>query len=103
MNLFPEPLEKFVEAHTKQPNDILNELQRETFARIYMPQMLSGHVQGRFLSMISKLIRPKNILEIGTFTGYSAICLSEGLQEGGTLYTIDVNEELSSMVKKYFE
>jgi len=65
--------------------------------------MVSGHVQGRFLSMMSKLVRPKNVLEIGTFTGYSAICLSEGLEEGGTVYTIDVNEELQNFVKSFFE
>src|SRR6266446_4700847 len=103
MHFFPESLEQFTVAHTKQASEVLQELERETFARIYMPQMLSGHVQGRFLSMISKMVQPKNILEIGTFTGYSAICLSEGLLEAGTLYTIDVNAELETMARKYFE
>jgi len=102
MNLIPESLERFTESHTKLPNEVLQELERETFTKIYMPQMLSGHVQGRFLSMISKLIQPKNVLEIGTFTGYSAICMSEGLQEDGMVYTIDVNEELENMVRKFF-
>ena len=103
MNLLPESLELFTENHTKAPDEVLQELERETFAKIYMPQMLSGHLQGRFLSMISKILQPKNILEIGTFTGYSAICMSEWLQEGGTLFTIDVNAELETMARKYFE
>jgi predicted O-methyltransferase YrrM len=103
MHFFHEELEQYTVAHTKQASEVLQELERETFARIYMPQMLSGHLQGRFLSMISKMVQPKNILEIGTFTGYSAICMSEGLQEGGTLFTIDVNAELETMARKYFE
>jgi predicted O-methyltransferase YrrM len=68
-----------------------------------MPRMLSGHLQGRFLAMMSQMIQPKSILEIGTYTGYSAICLAEGLQQGGTLHTIDINEELETLVRKYFE
>jgi len=103
MHFFPENLEQYTIAHTKPASEILQELERETYARIYMPQMVSGHLQGRFLSMISRIVQPKNILEIGTFTGYSAICLSEGLQEGGTLFTIDVNAELETMVRKYFD
>ncbi|MFI5134730.1 MAG: O-methyltransferase [Chitinophagales bacterium] len=103
MHFFPEELERFVEAHTKQPEKNLQDLERETFAKIYMPQMLSGHVQGRFLSIISKILQPKNILEIGTFTGYSAICLSEGLQDGGTVFTLDVNAELEMMVRSFIE
>jgi predicted O-methyltransferase YrrM len=103
MHFFPEDLEQYAIAHTKQSSSALQELERETNARIYMPQMLSGQLQGRFLSMISKMVQPKNILEIGTFTGYSAICLSEGLQDGGTLATIDVNPELETMTRKYFE
>src|SRR5438045_3755507 len=103
MHFFPEDLERYAVAHTKQASGVLQELERETNARIYMPQMISGQLQGRFLSMISKMVQPKNILEIGTFTGYSAICLSEGLQDGGILYTIDVNPELETMARKYFE
>ena len=103
MIFFPESLDKFVTTHTKQPGEVLQDLERETFAKIHMPQMLSGHVQGRFLSMMSKLVKPKNVLEIGTFTGYSAICLSEGLDEGGTVYTMDVNEELENMVRTFFD
>ena len=103
MHFFPEAIEKYVEAHTKWPDAVLQELERETYAKIYMPQMVSGHVQGRFLSMISKLIQPMHVLEIGTFTGYSALCLSEGLKQGGTVYTMDVNEELETMVRSFID
>lgn len=103
MHFFSEALERYAEEHTTAESGVLKELNRETNAHILMPQMLSGHVQGQFIRMISMLLRPKNILEIGTFTGYSAICLQEGLQPGGTLYTIDVNEELKEMVDRYFD
>lgn len=103
MHFFPEALEQYAINHTKAPGKILQELERETYARIYMPQMVSGHLQGRFLSMISTLVNPEYVLDIGTFTGYSALCLSEGLRAGGTLFTIDVNEELEKMVRAYFE
>lgn len=103
MHFFPEKLEQYATGHTKPASEVLNSLERETYARIYMPQMVSGHLQGRFLSMVSKMLNPGNILEIGTFTGYSAICLSEGLKDGGTMYTIDINEELEVLAKKYFE
>ncbi len=103
MHFFPESLERYVEEHTTTESELLRQLNRETQARIYMPQMLSGHLQGQLLRMISLLVRPKNILEIGTFTGYSAICMSEGLQEDGILYTIDINEELKEMAERYFE
>jgi predicted O-methyltransferase YrrM len=103
MHFFPEVIEKYVEAHTKQPSPVLQELERETYAKIHMPQMVSGHVQGRFLSMISKLMQPMQVLEIGTFTGYSALCLAEGLKPGGIVYTIDVNEELETMVRSFIE
>ena len=103
MHFFPEELERFVEAHTKSPSDVLKELDRETQAKVYMPQMLSGHVQGRFLSLVSKMVQPKYVLDIGTFTGYSALCMSEGLQPGGQVITMDVNAELESMVRYFFE
>ena len=103
MHFFPEQIEQYAVDHTKPASDVLQLLERETYAHIYMPQMVSGHLQGQFLKMISLLVKPLNILEIGTFTGYSAICLSEGLQDGGTLYTIDVNEELESMARRHFE
>jgi len=100
---FPPEIEKYVKEHTKASSKALQELERETYARIYMPQMTSGQVQGQFLKMISQLVKPKYVLDIGTFTGYSAICLSEGLQEGGTLFTMDVNAELESMVRAHLE
>jgi predicted O-methyltransferase YrrM len=103
MHFFPESLERYVEEHTTTESELLRQLNRETQVRIYMPQMLSGHLQGQLLRIISLLVRPKNILEIGTFTGYSAICMSEGLQEDGILYTIDINEELKEMAERYFE
>ena len=103
MEFLPEKIEQYACNHTQEENIILAELNRETWAKVLIPRMLSGHLQGRALSMFSKMIRPKCILEIGTYTGYSAICLSEGLQEGGKLHTIDINEELKSMSSNYFE
>lgn len=103
MEFLPEALEQYVGQHTTPENDTLQQLNRETNAKVMMPRMISGHLQGRFLAMMSKMINPKTILEIGTYTGYSGICLAEGLQEGGTLHTIDINEELEEMVRGYFE
>ncbi len=102
MDFLPDDLEKYVEDHTSIESELLKKITRDTHAKVLMPRMLSGHVQGRFLSMMSQLIQPKNILEIGTYTGYSAICLAEGLREDGKLVTIDVNEELESRVRNYF-
>lgn len=103
MEFLPEKIEQYACNHTQEENIVLAELNRETWAKVLIPRMLSGHLQGRALSMFSKMIKPKFILEIGTYTGYSAICLSEGLQEGGKLHTIDINEELKSMSSSYFE
>lgn len=103
MEFLPEKLEQYVEQHTTAESELLQRLNRETHANVMMPRMLSGHVQGRVLSMLSHMIKPKNILEIGTYTGYSAICLAEGLAKEGKLYTIDINEELEEMVRGYFE
>lgn len=103
MDFLPDDLQKYVEDHTSTESELLKKITRDTHAKVLMPRMLSGHVQGRFLSMISHLIKPKNILEIGTYTGYSAICLAEGLQSEGKLVTIDVNEELESRVRNYFQ
>jgi len=102
MDFLPDNLEKYVADHTSTESALLKKLTRDTQAKILMPRMLSGHVQGRYLSMLSHLIRPDNILEVGTYTGYSAICLAEGLQPKGKLVTIDVNEELESRVRNYF-
>ncbi len=96
-------IEQYIEAHTSGENTLLERINRETHLEVMRPRMLSGHVQGRLLSMFSKMISPKNILEIGTYTGYSAICMAEGLAKGGQLTTIDVNEELEDRVRDYFE
>lgn len=103
MDFLGGKLEEYVAAHSTQENDVLKALNRETNAKVMMPQMLSGHIQGRILSMISHMIMPKVILEIGTFTGYSGICLAEGLAENGKLISIDINEELEDMVRNYWE
>ena len=89
--------------HSSPQTDVLYELERETYLRTLAPQMLSGHLQGLVLSMISKMIRPERILELGTFTGYSAICLAQGLSSNGLLHTIEVNEELQFIIQKYIE
>jgi predicted O-methyltransferase YrrM len=93
----------YIEEHTSEPVEILDKIERETNLRSVFPRMISGKIQGRFLAMISRMIRPKFILEIGTFTGYSAICLSEGLTKGGQLHTIEINEELKEMNDENFK
>ncbi|CAM1342685.1 O-methyltransferase [Tenacibaculum amylolyticum] len=103
MHFLPESIDNYVVQHSQQEPELLKELNRETWQKVLNPRMLSGPFQGRVLSMISKLIAPKSILEIGTYTGYSALCLAEGLQEDGILYTIDKNEELEELQSKYFE
>ena len=103
MDFLPEKIDNYVVNHTEDEPQLLQELSHETWQKVMVPRMLSGHFQGRVLSMISKLIHPKNILEIGTYTGYSALCLAEGIQQGGTLHTIDKNEELTDFQKKYFD
>ncbi|MBL0316211.1 MAG: class I SAM-dependent methyltransferase [Flavobacteriales bacterium] len=102
MNFLPEEIELYVENHTKPESELLSKLNHETWQKVINPRMLSGHLQGRVLSMLSKMIRPKNILEIGTYTGYSALCLAEGLTEDGVLVTIDINDELQWIQDKYF-
>jgi caffeoyl-CoA O-methyltransferase len=93
----------YAEQHTTPESDLLKQINRHTHANVMMPRMLSGHMQGRILSMLSHMIKPTCILEIGTYTGYSAICLAEGLAPEGKLITIDINEELEDTVRKYFE
>lgn len=102
MSMMPQELEKYLEIHTSAVNEFLVQLRRETYQKTTQPHMLSGDYQGQFLSLISKMIQPKTILEIGTFTGYSALCLAEGLQKDGKIITIDRNEELMYLPKKYF-
>ena len=100
---FIDPLlDKYVCEHTANESDLLKKINRETHLEVLQPRMLSGHFQGRVLSMFSKMIRPERILEIGTYTGYSAICLAEGLTPKGKLVTIDINEELAARVRGYF-
>ncbi|MBK7149067.1 MAG: class I SAM-dependent methyltransferase [Bacteroidetes bacterium] len=103
MHLLTEEIERYIEAQSSPQDEVLAQLTRETHLKVQMPQMLSGNIQGQFLSMISHLCAPKRILEIGTFTGYSAICLAQGLTPDGKLITIDINEELKPMCDKYFE
>ena len=102
-HFIPEELETYVTDHSENEPELLRQLSRETHQKILQPRMLSGHYQGRLLSLLSKLVKPKNILEIGTYTGYSALCLAEGMQPSGELHTIDVNEELFDFQRKYFD
>lgn len=103
MDILPDKINDYVEKHSQVEPELLQKLNRETWQKMIAPRMLSGHFQGRVLSMLSKLIQPKNILEIGTYTGYSALCLAEGMQENGELHTIDINEELVDFQRKYFD
>lgn len=103
MKFLPEEIENYAAVFSAQEDEVLKELNRETHLKILLPQMLSGHIQGNFLKMMSYMIQPKRILEIGTYTGYSAICFAKGLQKNGLLYTIDINAELEDMCRKYFE
>lgn len=95
-------LERYAECHSSPEPELLAKLNRETHLRTHMPQMLSGNLQGAFLRMISQMISPGKILEVGTFTGYSAICLASGLREGGILHTLEVNPEMEIFAEKYF-
>lgn len=103
MDFLPEHLQQYIEQNTEPENDLLRKINRETHLNVLKPRMLSGHLQGRVLSMLSHMIAPTTILEIGTYTGYSALCLAEGMKADGKLITIDVNEELEDQVKSYFE
>ncbi|WP_417290269.1 O-methyltransferase [Corallibacter sp.] len=103
MHFLSDELDNYVVAHSENEPELLQQLTRETYQKILQPRMLSGHYQGRVLSIISKLINPKNILEIGTYTGYSALCLAEGMQRDGELHTIDINEELVDFQRSYFD
>ena len=103
MELINEDLQRYAEQHSTAESELLRRINRDTHAHVMMPRMLSGHLQGRALAMISNILRPERILEIGTYTGYSAICMAEGLQDEGKLVTIDINEELEQKVRKYFD
>ena len=103
MHFISQELEEYIEKHSQNEPELLAQLNKETYQKILLPRMLSGHFQGRVLSMLSKLIRPTNVLEIGTYTGYASLCLCEGLQENGQLHTIDIKEELVDFQRKYFD
>lgn len=103
MHFISEELEDYIEKHSQAEPPLLAQLNKETYQKVLLPRMLSGHFQGRVLSMLSKLIRPKNILEIGTYTGYATLCLCEGMQKDGQLHTIDIKEELVDFQRKYFD
>lgn len=94
-------LENYITGHTSAEPELLQRLNRETHVKILFPRMMSGHLQGKFLEMISWMVRPERVLEIGTYTGYSAICLSAGLTENGSLHTIEINPELEDFILKY--
>ncbi|MEM9391126.1 MAG: O-methyltransferase [Bacteroidota bacterium] len=102
MEFINEDIQRYAEAHSEQEPVLLSKINRDTHANVIMPRMLSGHIQGRILSMFSNMIRPSAILEIGTYTGYSALCMAEGLTENGQLITIDINEELEEKVRFFF-
>ena len=101
MEFLPKKIDDYCETHTTDDSAILHALVRDTHTKTLAPRMLSGHLQGRFLSLISKLMKPKRILEIGTFTGYSALCFTEGLAEDGLLYALEANDELAYLIEKY--
>jgi predicted O-methyltransferase YrrM len=102
MHFISEKIDEYVVKHSENEPQLLKALTRETYQKVLQPRMISGHYQGRVLSIISKLIRPNVILEIGTYTGYSALCLAEGLDPDGVLHTIDINEELVDFQRRYF-
>ena len=102
MHFLPENIDQYAHQFTQKESDLLAKLNRDTQIKMINPRMLSGHLQGRFLSFVSHLKQPKNILEIGTYTGYSALCLAEGLQKDGQLITIDINEEIAHFAQGFF-
>ena len=103
MEFIAPEIDEYCGEHTSPENELLSKLNRETHAKVLQARMLSGHLQGRFLAILSQMIQPNNILEIGTYTGYSALCLAEGLTENGKLITLDVNEELETFVRNFFQ
>lgn len=103
MDITNPAIQAYSEDHTSPESELLKKINRDTHVNVMMPRMLSGHMQGRILSMISCMIRPTVILEIGTYTGYSALCMAEGLKPDGKLITLDINEELESRVRNYFK
>jgi predicted O-methyltransferase YrrM len=103
MEFISPELLKYCEQHTTEEDPLLKWITRETHAKVLMPRMISGHLQGKTLELFVKLLKPKTILEIGTYTGYSGICMARGLDEAGKLITLDINDELETMVRNFFE
>jgi caffeoyl-CoA O-methyltransferase len=103
VEILPELLQQYLDSHTDAEPELLKVINRETYLKVLKPHMLSGHYQGRLLSMLSKLMQPKCILEIGTYTGYATICLAEGLAPDGEIHTIEVNLEMQEMIEKSFQ
>tara|TARA_Y100000589_G_scaffold266182_1_gene257314 strand:- start:155 stop:796 length:642 start_codon:yes stop_codon:yes gene_type:complete len=103
MDFLPENIQKYISDNSQSESIILKELNRYTNSNVILPRMLSGHIQGRFLSMISKLVNPEIIVEVGTYTGYSCLCLAEGLKKNGKIITIEKDEEFASIAKKFFD
>ncbi len=103
MEFIDKELNRYCEEHTSEEDALLKKITRTTQAKVLLPRMISGHFQGKFLELVSKMIRPKRILELGTYTGYSAICMARGLDKDGTLTTIDINDELETMVRGFFD
>lgn len=103
MDFLPEEISRYAEEHTRRESDLLAKINRDTHAEVLMPRMLSGHMQGQVLRMLSMMQRPKYILEVGTYTGYAALCMADGLAEDGELHTIDINEELEPRIRGYFD
>src|ERR1700749_2817464 len=103
MEILPDLLQQYLETHCEPEPELLQTINRETYVKVLKPNMLSGHYQGRVLSMLSKMMQPKLILEIGTFTGYATVCLAEGLTDDGIIHTIEVNRELAEMLNSHFK
>jgi predicted O-methyltransferase YrrM len=103
MDFINDNIMQYAEDHSQEESELLKELQKETHQKVLQPRMISGHLQGRFLSLISQLIQPEKILEVGTYTGYATLCLAEGLKKNGAIHTIEINEELLDFQRKYFD
>ncbi len=103
MEILNETIQAYLDQHCEKEPELLRHINRQTHLKVPMPRMLSGHFQGRLLSLLSKMIRPKRILEIGTFTGYATLCLAEGLVPEGIIHTIDINEEIEDLVNQHFK
>ena len=103
MHFLSEELESYAAQHTEDEPLLLQELNKRTHLNVLQPRMISGHFQGRFLSLLSKMVQPRTILEIGTYTGYATLCLAEGLQPDGVLHTIDIKEELTDLQREFFD